>query len=74
MRLIINEIEAHRRYRILLPAMTLPLMVVPLWKCHAIFDRLFCGWGGLWVYSGSHHVAIIWKDIRVLCIKDLKYC
>lgn len=74
MRLIINEVEAHRRYRMLLPVMALPLMVVPLWKCHTMFDRLFCGWGGFWVYSGSHHFALLCNNRRIVCVKDKDYC
>jgi hypothetical protein len=74
MRLIKNEVILDGWCKFLLPVVALPLVVLPWWKCHAVFDRLFSGWGGVIVYAGSHHLAVIHKNIRVLYIRDKKYC
>jgi len=71
MRLIKNEVVVNDNFFVLLPV-KLPLMLMPLRACHAVLDSMF--WGGFKVIAGSHHLAVMRDEIRVICVRDIDYC
>jgi len=73
MRLIKNEVVVDYRFFVLLPVKLL-LMMIPWNVCHAVFDKIFWGWGGFRVIACSHNVAVFRNELPVLRVKDNNYC